>query len=547
MKRHGLKLLSILLSAGMLLSGCGTGKDAATTEQPQSVENAVVSQDETKTIVPVIEEEVLSTEDIITVKNFEDAKNMSQEKGVLSSELSIFEDTTVASNDDIVTSSASYQSGDTSGGYANPYNYMYNSNATTLARNVVNSIITSGMSDLEKAKAIHDWMVMNLDYDYQNYLNDTIPSTSWKVEGVLTTRYAICEGYARTFIALCSQAGLESVYVMGQVPGGLHAWNQVKIDGTWYNVDVCWDDPANRAFNDHSVNRYDYFLISDAEMNRDHTPQSTKNACNSSLREQALQMHCPWRNYDYATSLDQMAATAETYVASNATTMVFNVDPSFQGSTNIYDLVRSAIGKCGVVDDYEIASITYTTDDWGIKNYTCNLKLNNGVFTRYTLVSSEEELKQAILNLSTNTTETQYVFVTTSYLQSSGYLSSDSFLKWLYFDAGLVMNCGTFSPVCDGVYKAHVSVLRPVTSDDEFIENAYSYADVEAIVADRAARGITNFTVRYHYDTSTMTRDEAYSHLYCEQLAIWEANYGMSVDVSAQTTDTCFVFFKPAQ
>lgn len=533
MKKNGLKLLVSLLSLGMLLSGCGAKDNQAAEEGKKAKKGTVVTestQDENSTVE--------STEEIST-EGTETEESATEETEIGESE--------VASNDSIVQNSASYQSGDKSGGSANPYNYASNSKASSLAKGVVNSIITGGMSDLEKAKAIHDWMVMNLDYDYQNYLNDTIPTTSWKVEGVLTTKYAICEGYARTFIALCNEAGLESAYVMGDVPAGLHAWNQVKIDGKWYNVDVCWDDPANRAFNDHSANRYDYFLISDAQMNKDHTAKSTKNTCSSSLREQALQMHCPWRDYNYATSLEQMAATAETYVASNATTMVFHVDPNFQGSTNIYDLVENAIGKCGVVDDYEITSITYTTDNWGIKNYTCNLKLNNGVFTRYTLVSSEEELKQAILNLSTNTTDTQYVFVTTSYLQNSNYLCSDSFLKWLYFDAGLAMNTGTFSPVCDGVYKAHIFNLHTVTSSDEFIENAYSYADVEAIVADRAARGITNFTVRYHYDTSTMTTDEAYTHLISEQKGIWAANYGMSVEVWAQTTDTCFVFFKPVQ
>ena len=539
MKRNGLRLLSVLLSLGMLLSGCGAN-DAKTAEE-KKVTKAGVSVTGEATTEEAAEE--LGTE---TLETEGEEGTEEGEDGAASEESSTGTKET-ASNDSIVQNSASYSSGDKTGGSANPYNYASSSNAASLAKGVVNSIITSGMSDLEKAKAIHDWMVMNLDYDYQNYLNGTIPSTSWKVEGVLTTKYAICEGYARTFIALCNEAGLDSLYVMGKVSAGLHAWNQVKIDGVWYNVDVCWDDPANRAFNDHSTNSYKYFLISDAEMNKDHKAQTTKNACSSSLKEKVLQMHCPWRDYNYATSLEQMAATAETYVASNASTMVFHVDPNFQGSTNIFDLVKKAIGKCNVVDDYEIASISYTTDNWGIKNYTCKLNLKNGVFTRFNLVSSEEALKQEILKLSTNSAETQYVFVTSSFLESSNYLNLDSFRYWLYFDAGLVMNADTFTPISDGIYKAHIVGLRPATSSDEFIQNAYSYSDVEAIVADRAARGITNFTVRYHYDTSTMTTDEAYAHLISEQKGIWAANYGMSVEVSSQTTDTCFVFFKPAQ
>ena len=35
-----------------------------------------------------------------------------------------------------------------------------------------------------------------------------------------------------------------------------HAWNKVKLDGKWYNMDVCWADTANTS---------DYDLKTDAE------------------------------------------------------------------------------------------------------------------------------------------------------------------------------------------------------------------------------------------------------------------------------------------
>lgn len=35
-----------------------------------------------------------------------------------------------------------------------------------------------------------------------------------------------------------------------------HAWNKVKLDGKWYNMDVCWADTANAS---------DYDLKTDAE------------------------------------------------------------------------------------------------------------------------------------------------------------------------------------------------------------------------------------------------------------------------------------------
>ena len=34
----------------------------------------------------------------------------------------------------------------------------------------------------------------------------------------------------------------------GTAKGGGHAWNQVKVDGTWYYIDCTWDDPTGGGF-----------------------------------------------------------------------------------------------------------------------------------------------------------------------------------------------------------------------------------------------------------------------------------------------------------
>ena len=93
------------------------------------------------------------------------------------------------------------------------------------------------MSEFDKALAIHDWLTFNLDYDftYSNYY----------VEDALTDRRCVCQGYALTFKMMCEMAGLNVIYVTGEgYSGGAwggHAWNQVRIDGKWYNVDLTWD------------------------------------------------------------------------------------------------------------------------------------------------------------------------------------------------------------------------------------------------------------------------------------------------------------------
>ena len=167
--------------------------------------------------------------------------------------------------------------------------------AKTLAQSVVNKIITKGMSDFEKAKAIFDYMVMNIDYDYDNYLADTIPDASYTALGALKNKYAVCAGYAKAFKLLCELSGLECDYVTGTA-GGPHAWNQVKIDGKWYNVDVTWGDPVSKGkdFNDHTFNNYGYFLISDELMYKDHKTQNAQHTCSSSLNLKAYEVGAPW-------------------------------------------------------------------------------------------------------------------------------------------------------------------------------------------------------------------------------------------------------------
>lgn len=45
-------------------------------------------------------------------------------------------------------------------------------------------------------------------------------------------------------------------------------WNMVKVNGKWYQIDVTWDDPISS--DGRPILRHDYFLISDAQMYKDH-------------------------------------------------------------------------------------------------------------------------------------------------------------------------------------------------------------------------------------------------------------------------------------
>ncbi len=150
------------------------------------------------------------------------------------------------------------------------------------AQEIVDGIITNDMSDFEKAIIIHDWLTFNVDYNHRAFLEDSIPDEDHTALGLFENRIAVCDGYSEAFRLMCKCAGLEAIEVRGNCSGRRHAWNQVKIDGVWYNVDVTWDDPTtdvNKSIDDNSNVYYAYFLISDEMIERDHVAESETNIC----------------------------------------------------------------------------------------------------------------------------------------------------------------------------------------------------------------------------------------------------------------------------
>lgn len=144
--------------------------------------------------------------------------------------------------------------------------------------------VTAGMSDYDIAKALHDYLVLNCVYDYDNYLRHTVPAESYTADGALLEGTAVCAGYARAYQLLMQEAGIPCEYVSGYAGGG-HAWNVVEIDGTWYHVDTTWDDPVpDRA----GYVRYDYFLKSDDYMRANrHTRWTADRTCTSTKYDDA--------------------------------------------------------------------------------------------------------------------------------------------------------------------------------------------------------------------------------------------------------------------
>lgn len=135
------------------------------------------------------------------------------------------------------------------------------------ADEVINKTIKEDMSDLQKEYAIHDYIVSNTVYDYDNFINGTVPNECYYPYGVLMKGKGVCNGYALTMKMLLNKVGIECEKVDGTTSEGEHAWNIVKINNNYYHVDATWDDPVP---DDKNKISYEYFNMTDDEISSDH-------------------------------------------------------------------------------------------------------------------------------------------------------------------------------------------------------------------------------------------------------------------------------------
>lgn len=142
-----------------------------------------------------------------------------------------------------------------------------------------------GKSEYEKVRGVYDFLIDRTIYDL-NYRAMTIYDFLYHGRGV-------CEGYARMTQYLLEKLGIEVIYVVGEADGlggrDSHAWNILKVEGEYYQLDTTWGDPVNE--NEVQTKNYNYFLVTDREMALAHYPERydlpacTATACNYYQRE----------------------------------------------------------------------------------------------------------------------------------------------------------------------------------------------------------------------------------------------------------------------
>jgi len=136
-------------------------------------------------------------------------------------------------------------------------------------KQILSQIIKPGMSDLEKEKAIHDYIVSTVAYDETSPDDEDIKFSDYNA---VTKHIAVCEGYSLLAYKMLKGAGVEARIVVSNNDEDQegHAWNMVKIGGAWYHLDCTFDDPVPDV---KGKVVYNYFNKTDNEIAADNEHQ----------------------------------------------------------------------------------------------------------------------------------------------------------------------------------------------------------------------------------------------------------------------------------
>lgn len=120
--------------------------------------------------------------------------------------------------------------------------------------------------EFDMERQVHDIIINNVKY------NNSGKRVDHEAIGPLLNKTGVCDGISKLAVMVFREIGIQSIMVtgtlnMGGGNQGPHAWNKVRVDGVWYNLDITQDLGMT---NGEKPIRYDYFNLSDAEIFCDH-------------------------------------------------------------------------------------------------------------------------------------------------------------------------------------------------------------------------------------------------------------------------------------
>lgn len=124
------------------------------------------------------------------------------------------------------------------------------------SNNIISSVISAGMSDEEKCRALYNYFNAHTTYDdaaleeaekfgYTKGKGWKDAEDAFNAYGIIVKKTGVCQSYALSYKLLCKMSGVEAKVITGYLNDTLpHAWNAVYLDGEWYQTD-CTNNETN--------------------------------------------------------------------------------------------------------------------------------------------------------------------------------------------------------------------------------------------------------------------------------------------------------------
>lgn len=128
------------------------------------------------------------------------------------------------------------------------------------------SQLDDSMSDVQKCLVLHDYLCNLAKYPnvYDSNNKPTLDKDIYhSAYGIFYDGNVVCAGYTLAYSYLLQRAGIQSAHVAS--PKMSHAWNKVKINGNWYNVDLTYDDISYNGNGSNTIGamHHTFFMKSD--------------------------------------------------------------------------------------------------------------------------------------------------------------------------------------------------------------------------------------------------------------------------------------------
>ncbi len=124
-----------------------------------------------------------------------------------------------------------------------------------------------GKDGFDAELILHDKLGQKIEYFNYEKIED-VPQECHSIYGAFVNGKAVCDGFSKALQILLDRKGIENILVLGTLENESHAWNLVKLDDEWYNVDLTSDKAIKDV--DANIILHTYFNATTSKMETTH-------------------------------------------------------------------------------------------------------------------------------------------------------------------------------------------------------------------------------------------------------------------------------------